>query len=150
LFTGTTSYQKALQGSLVLKSIASERDVERVAAFHGLIHDQGVAGMVRELVLHHPNTRPEHWLYVEDKATGQVVSSLCLIPWAWQYQGVEIKTGEMGIVGTLEAYRHRGLIRALVERFKELLREGGYDLSQIQGIPYFYRQFGYEYAMPLR
>jgi hypothetical protein len=55
----------------------------------------------------------------------------------------------MGIVGTSQAYRRRGLIRALVERFKELLREGGYDLSQIQGIPYFYRQFGYEYAIPL-
>jgi hypothetical protein len=56
----------------------------------------------------------------------------------------------MGIAGTLEPYRHRGLIRALVARFKELLREGGYDLSHIQGIPYFYRQFGYEYALPLK
>jgi GNAT superfamily N-acetyltransferase len=149
LFNPTKSYRKALKDNLVLKSVASEQDIERVAAFHGVIHDQGVAGMVRELILHHPNTRPEHWLYVEDEETEQVVSSLCLIPWTWRYQGVEIKAGEMGIVGTLDAYRRRGLIRALVARFKELLRKGGYDLIQIQGIPYFYRQFGYEYAMPL-
>jgi GNAT superfamily N-acetyltransferase len=149
LFTETTPYRKALEGSLVLKSVAGEPDVARLAAFNGLIHDQGVADMTRELILNHPATRPEHWLFVEDEATGQVVSSLCLIPWTWRYQGVEIKAGEMGIVGTLETYRHRGLIRALVGRFKELLREGGYDLSHIQGIPYFYRQFGYEYALPL-
>jgi hypothetical protein len=149
LFTETPAYRKALDGSLVLKSVASEPDVERVAAFNGLIHDPGVAAMTRELIMCHPNTRPEHWLFVEDEATGQVVSSLSLIPWTWCYQGVEIKAGEMGIVGTLEAYRRRGLIRALTGRFKELLRKGEFDLSHIQGIPYFYRQFGYEYAMPL-
>jgi hypothetical protein len=149
LFTPPSPYRNALEGSLVLKSVASESDVARLAAFNGQIHDQGVADMTRELILNHPNTRPEHWLFVEDESTEQVVSSLCLIPWTWRYQGVEIQAGEMGIVGTLDAYRRRGLIRALVGRFKELLRDGEYDLSQIQGIPYFYRQFGYEYAMPL-
>jgi len=147
--TPTSPYRQALEGSLVLKSVADEPDVARLAAFNGLIFDQGVAEMTRELILNHPNTRPEHWLFVEDEADGQVVSSLCLIPWTWRYQGIEIKAGEMGIVGTLETYRRRGLIRALAGRHKELLREGGYDLSHIQGIPYFYRQFGYEYAMPL-
>ena len=142
-------YRGELGSGLACKSVAGERDVARLAAFNGLIHDQGVADMTRELILNHPSTRPEQWLYVEDEATDQIVSALCLIPWMWRYEGIEIKAGEMGIVGTLETYRHRGLVRALVGRFKDLLREDGYDLSQIQGIPYFYRQFGYEYAMPL-
>jgi len=152
LFGPTKPYRKTLKNGLVLKSIASERDVERVATFHDVIRDWDVdvADVVRELIMHHPNTRPEHWLFVEEEETEQVVSSLCLIPWTWCYEGVEIKAGEMGIVGTLEAYRHRGLVRALVARFKQLLRQGAYDLSQIQGIPYFYRQFGYEYALPLK
>jgi len=148
--TPTKPYRETLQDGLVLKSIAGERDVERVATFHDDIRDWEVADSVRELVLRHPNTRPEHWLYVEDEETEQIVSSLCLIPWTWSYEGVEIRAGEMAIVGTREAYRHRGLVRALVVRFKELLREGDYDLSHIQGIPYFYRQFGYEYALPLK
>ncbi|NIV29852.1 MAG: hypothetical protein GWN58_10200, partial [Anaerolineae bacterium] len=57
--------------------------------------------------------------------------------------------GEMGIVGTLEAYRRRGLVRAQVAAFMRRLRERGCLLSHIQGIPYYYRQFGYEYALPL-
>jgi predicted N-acetyltransferase YhbS len=36
-----------------------------------------------------------------------------------------------------------------VDIFKHRLRERGCLLSHIQGIPYFYRQFGYEYALPL-
>jgi hypothetical protein len=134
---------------LVLKSVVDERDALRVAELNGVIHDSGVADMTRELILNHPDTRPEHWLYVEDESTGQVVSSLCLIPWNWRYEDVELKAGEVGIVGTLEAYRRRGLIRSLFARHAELLREGSYDLSHIQGIPYFYRQFGYQYALPL-
>ena len=149
MFLPTQPYRKELGNGLILKSVADERDAERLAAFNAVIHDEGVAAMARALIFHHPNTRPEHWLFVENEPTGQVVSSLCLIPWTWRYEDVALKAGEMGIVGTLEAYRHRGLIRALVARFDELLREGGYDLSHIQGIPYFYRRFGYEYAIPL-
>jgi hypothetical protein len=149
LLTPTVRYQRNLQDGLILKSVVDERDVERVAELNGVIHDPGVAAMAHELILHHPDTRPEHWLYVEDQATGQVVSTLCLIPWRWRYEDVELRAGEVGLVGTLEAYRHRGLVRAQFARHAELLREGDYDLSHIQGIPYFYRQFGYAYALPL-
>jgi hypothetical protein len=145
----TTPYHRELGNGLVLKSIADDRDLERVAAFNGAIHDPGVADMARELVLHHPNTRPEQWLYVEDTATSEVVSALCLIPWTWRYEEVQLRVGEVGLVGTLPAYRHRGLIREQFARHEELLGQGGYDLGIIQGIPYFYRQFGYQYAIPL-
>lgn len=145
----TSTYRRTLDGGLLLRAVENAEDVERLAAFNGLIHGSGVVGMTRELILSHPATRPEHWLFVEEQASQTIVSSLCLLPWTWQYQGVTLRSGEMGIVGTLEAYRKRGLIRALNQRFTELLHEGEFEFSQIQGIPYFYRQFGYEYAMPL-
>ena len=61
----------------------------------------------------------------------------------------ELRSGELGTVGTDPAYRKRGLIRTLTEHHHAMLADEGYDLSHIQGIPYFYRQFGYEYALPL-
>lgn len=149
MLTATTPLAQLLGDDLILKTVASHDDVERLDAFNAGIHGPSVTSFTRELILHHPNTRPEHWLYIEDSATGQVVSSLALIPWTWQYEGVTLKAGEMGIVGTAQEYRRRGLIHALDRHFKTLLRDGEYDLSHIQGIPYFYRQFGYDYAIPL-
>lgn len=143
----STAYHQPLDNGLTLKSAADERDAERLIAFNGQIFGEHEAAMTRSLIYHHPACRPEYWLYIEDG--DQIVSSLVLIPWEWRYEDVTLKSGEMGIVGTLEAYRNRGLIRALDRRFKELLREGEFHLSHIQGIPYFYRQFGYEYALPL-
>jgi predicted acetyltransferase len=34
-------------------------------------------------------------------------------------------------------------------QYHKRVLEQGYDLSAIEGTPYFYRQFGYEYAIPL-
>lgn len=145
----SNAYVKPLGNGFILKSVSSPEDVERVGAFNEIIFGESVKEMARALILKHPHTRGEHWLFAEEESTGQVVASLCLIPWRWRYAGVELRSGELGVCGSLEAYRHRGLIRSLFVRHKELLREGEYHLSHIQGIPYFYRQFDYEYAMPL-
>ncbi|MFC1959983.1 GNAT family N-acetyltransferase [Chloroflexota bacterium] len=142
-------YCQRLDDNLIMKSVSTPDEAARLAAFNAIIHGGEVEHLTRKLLLHHPRTCPDDWLFIEDESTGQIVSSLCLIPWQWRYGTVTLKAGEMGIVGTLEEYRRRGLIRALVERFMTMLQEGDYALSQIQGIPYYYRQFGYEYAVPL-
>ncbi|HEC33329.1 MAG TPA: GNAT family N-acetyltransferase [Chloroflexi bacterium] len=144
-----TPYRQPLGDGLLLCAAADEGDVGRVAEFNGIIHGPETAMMTRNLFTYHPNTQGKDLIFVEDEHSGQVVSSLCLIPWTWRYEGVEIPAGEMGIVGTLEAYRRRGLVRAQVGYFKRRLRERGCLISHIQGIPYYYRQFGYEYALPL-
>ncbi len=150
LFSPVQTCSQPLGDGLVLRSLASPADVERLAAFNAVVHkDAHAASLTRGLALHHPDSRPEYWLIVEEAATGQIVSSLCLIPWTWRYADVMLRSAEMGIVGTAPDYRRRGLVRALDRRFKSLLAEGDFHLSHIQGIPYFYRQLGYEYALPL-
>ena len=149
-FEKNVSCRRELGDGMVLKTAANEADIERVAAFDSkAFGEESIGEMCRRLFLYHPNTCPNDLIFVEDEKTGEVVSSLCLIPWQWRYEDVTLKVGEMGIVGTLEPYRRRGLIRAQADYFKELLAERGFDLSNIQGIPYFYRQFGYEYTIPL-
>jgi predicted acetyltransferase len=56
---------------------------------------------------------------------------------------------EMGCVATLTEYRHQGLQRRLINEFHMQATKQEHDLCAIEGIPYFYRQFGYEYAIPL-
>jgi hypothetical protein len=133
----------------VLRTPASPADIERVAEINGVIHDPGVASLTRSLAHHFPGLELRDILFVEDERTGAAVSTLMLIPWTLYYEGIPLPAGEMAIVGTLEPYRCRGLIRAQVAHFEERLHERGCLISHIQGIPYYYRQFGYEYAMPL-
>jgi predicted N-acetyltransferase YhbS len=149
VLTFTAPYNRSLGNGLVLKSVADLRDVDRFDNFDQQIFGENVGDFAKSIMLHHPSSQAENWLMVEDETSGEVVSCLCLIPWTWRYEGVTLKCGELGIVGTHQDYRHRGLVRALVTHHRELLHAGDYDLSHIQGIPYFYRQFDYEYALQL-
>lgn len=109
--------------------------------------EDGAEAVVKKLVKHHPRmTLKDHFVI---KHQGRMVASLNLIPEKWSIGGIPLKVAEMGCVCTLPEYRHRGLIRRLVNEFHKKVADLGYDLSILEGIPYFYRQFGYEYAIPL-
>ena len=147
---------RELGDGLVLRR-ARPSDVDALAAFNARIHaepdaagpDEEYAGWTRDLFAGHPTCRPEDFTVVEHSRTGTIVSSLNLIAQTWSYGGVPFGVGRIELVGTDEAYRRRGLVRTQFEVVHAWSRERG-DLAQaIFGIPWYYRQFGYEYALPL-
>ena len=143
-------YKKELGNNLVLKSVSSIKDVERVAEFNLQIHkEEKIDNLVKMLLLRHPDVNPDNWYYVEDKNKNQIVSSLCLIKWHLLYDNIKLKSAELGFVGTIKEYRNKGLFNILAETFSDTLKAGNYDISQIQGIPFFYKKYGYSYAIPL-
>ncbi|MCC6166284.1 MAG: GNAT family N-acetyltransferase [Caldilineaceae bacterium] len=139
---------ETLADGLTMRTPAGLDDVERVATFASTVFGPEVGPMMRTLLARHPSMTWDDQSFVENEA-GEVVSALCLIPWTWRYGRAELAVGEMGVVATAVDYRRRGLVRRQVDFFKERLAERGCVLSIIQGIPFYYRQFGYDYALPL-
>ena len=88
---------------------------------------------------------------VEDtrKEGNPLVACTCLWRHNWEYEGVPFAIGRPEIVGSDPAYRNRGLIRALFEMVHARSEAEGHLAQAITGIAYFYRQFGYEYALDL-
>ncbi len=141
---------RALGDGLTLRAVLDADDVERVSRFNRELHGpEGEAWSRWLLGPAHPHNVRENFLYVEDDATGAIVASLGLIPRIWAYEGIPLQAGQVELVGTLPAYRHRGLIRVMMQVVEGMLRVRGCHLACIAGIPYFYRQFGYEYVLPL-
>jgi len=128
------------------------QDLERVAAFNLLVHqDCRIAVFTRwRFSSAHPQACAARLLYVEDLATRQIVSSLGVMFQTWRHEDIQLDVGEVELVGTHPDYRHRGLMRAQMHAVERILEERQCLLSCIAGIPYFYRQFGYEYAIPLQ
>lgn len=102
---------------------------------------------VKKWIDHHPSMTLDDFFVVKHR--GMIVAGLCLIPSEWSIGGIQVKVAELGCVGTLSEYRHQGLQQKLMEEYDKRVLEQEYYLSAIEGIPYFYRQFGYEYAIPL-
>ncbi len=142
---------------LILRQ-ATPEDADRLVDFHARVHsdygldrpDEPVGAWVRDLMSGtHPTFRPGDFTLVENARTGEIASSLCLISQTWTYDGIPFGVGLPELVGTLPAYRRRGLIRAQFDVVHRWSAERGELLQNITGIPYYYRQFGYEMALQL-
>lgn len=141
------SYERDLGGGLVLRTVRSERDAQRYVDFAGALWGQATGISCGYLLRRRPHTTWDDFLYVEDTSSGQLVSTTCLLPWRWRFEDVVLDVAMLEMVGTRADYRNRGLIRAQVERFHEVTRDRGFDLCIIEGIPCYYRQFGYGYGL---
>ena len=146
-----------LGGGLILRR-STRADTARVAEFDAAIFseppvvgpDETIAAWVGDLLVSdHPTFGEGDFLIVEDTATGKIVSSSCWISQTWTYGGIPFKVGRPEVVATDPDYRRRGLVRAQFEAFHALSAERGELVQAITGIPYYYRQFGYEMALDL-
>lgn len=136
-----------MEEELILRSVRDERDVERYIAFNRDVNGEAEGAAATRLLRYHPEARREDFWFVEDERTGQVVSTTCLIPWLCRYEDIPLRVAMLEMVVTHPQYRQRGLVRTQVARFHQVVAERGYELSIIQGIPYYYRQYGYAYAL---
>ncbi len=149
--------RQTIADTLVLRTVESEDDVRRVAAFNDVVMsdtdqpDPRIGQWVTNLLAPgiHPTLTWDDYYLVEDTASGEVVSSLCIIPQTWTFGGVPFKVGRIELVGTRKDYRRRGLIRAQFEAAHRRCAEQGLIAQGITGIQWYYRQFGYEYALDL-
>lgn len=151
------SLPRSLGNGLILRR-STPADADALAESNKMIHrdpgvvepDEGVAAWTRDLLRgDHPTFATDDFTIVEEQATGKIVSSLNLISQTWSYAGIPFKVGRPELVGTDPAYRKRGLIRAQFDVIHAWSAERGEPVQAITGIPYYYRQFGYEMAMAL-
>ena len=137
---------------------ATASDTEALIAFNADVHrdhgatapDAGIAGWTRDLMTRpHPTLSVRDFTVVEDTRSRQIVSSLNLISQTWAYAGIPFGVGRIELVGTHPAHRRRGLVRAQFEVAHRWSAARGELVQGITGIPWYYRQFGYEYALGL-
>ncbi|MCA1665916.1 MAG: GNAT family N-acetyltransferase, partial [Thermomicrobia bacterium] len=144
-----------LGDGLVLRR-ATVDDAEILADFNAQVHqdleepDVGIDVWTRDMMRgDHPTTGAGDFLVVEDTRNDVIASSLCHISQRWSYAGIPFGVGRPEMVGTHPDYRRRGLVRAQFEVIHQWSAERGEAVQVIGGIPWYYRQFGYEMALEL-
>ena len=151
-----TTHIRDLGDGLVLRH-GRTSDAEELATFNAFIfrnRDTGEPGeylgwWTRDLISKHPTVCASDFTVVEDTRTQKIVSSFVWISQRWSYGGIQFGVGRPEMVGTHPDYRNRGVIRAQFDVAHQWSAERGELIQVITGIPYFYRQFGYEMTMQL-
>lgn len=143
--TDALAESRTLAGGLVLRT-AGPADLDQIGA---LLAGRG-----------QPPDAVDHRLVVEDPDAGwpacavvvdgdRVVSTATLLDESLWLAGVEIPAGQVELVATDREYEGRGLVRALMDWAHRRSAARGQLVQIMIGIPYFYRQFGYVYAVPI-
>ncbi len=135
---------------------AGPGDVEALAAFNAVAlanppdyeATSHLPIWVRELAGgDHPRMRAEDFSIIEDIKLHRIVSTCSLLSHTLSYEGVAFEAGQPELVATHPDYRRRGLVRLQFEELHRWSAKRGQLLQLIDGIPWYYRQFGYEYAL---
>lgn len=148
---------RKLGNNLILRW-GTPSDIEELAQFNINVHSDNpqhpetwLANWTRDLMNgRHPTTSASDFTVVVDENDGgKIVSSMNLISQTWCYAGIEFKVGRPELVGTFDNYRRKGLVRAQFDAIHAKSSARGEMVQAITGIPWYYRQFGYEMALNL-
>jgi hypothetical protein len=142
---------ESLGDGLVMRHITPD-DRDELVEFNGTMHadpgssfDDSVAAWTRDMIERPPpGCSLDDFTVVEDTRTGRIVSSVNLISQTWSYDGVPFGVGQVEAVATHPDYRRRGLVRRQFETVHRWSVKRGELMTVVSGIPWYYRQFGYE------
>ena len=134
-----------LDGGLVLRG-ATPADVGQIGE---LLAARGEANDAEdlELVLGDPDAGFGGTAVVVDGTA--VVSTLTLLDETVHVGDVSLPAGQVELVATDREYEGRGLVRALMAWLHGESARRGHLVELVVGIPFFYRQLGFEYGLPL-
>jgi len=155
----STNYRRELGGGL-LQRWSTPEDTENIAQLCGMVfrdkedeplNIHAIASVRRHMSGDFPLMGPADYAVIEDTAKegNPLVACTCLWRQEWEYEGIAFGVGQPEFVVTHPDYRNRGLIRKLFEMLHARSESEGHLAQAITGILYFYRQFGYEYALEL-
>ena len=154
---GDAAYRRELGGGLVLRW-STAADVENIGQLYSFVFrnkpedppNQPMNIWTHDLMSgRHPLIGPGDFAVVENTDGGGIVAASCLLRQTWQYDQIAFPAGRPEIVATMPDFRNRGLIRSIFELIHARSAAEGHLAQGITGINYYYRQFGYEYALDL-
>ncbi len=137
---------RRLRDGLVLRT-AGPADLDQIGA---LLTARGTAAdaIDHALVMADPEAGWSSCAVVVDG--DRVVSTVTLLDETLVLSGLPIPAGQVELVATDRGYEGRGLVRGLMTWAHDRSATLGHLAQVMLGIPYFYRQFGYSYAIPIR
>jgi hypothetical protein len=150
-----TGWRHEIGEGLVMRA-AVPGDTDRLVEFNGEMHTEPgqtppspfITAWTRDLMTKpHPGLTLDEIIVVEEEATGRIVSSTVYFDERWAYEGIELPAGRPELVSTHPEYRNRGLIRRQFDLMHRWGTDRGHLVQGITGIPYYYRQFGYDLAL---
>ncbi len=130
-------------------AILRPAEVGDLEELYALLGDRGVSedAIDLQLVVESDGNGIEGTAVVE--RDGKAVATATLLDETLVVRETPLPVGQVELVAARTEYEHRGYVRALMQWCHERSRLRGHVAQVMIGIPYFYRRFGYGYAIEM-
>ena len=145
------TYQQALGDGFTLRWLQQNDEASLVALYDTVFDD--TPPYVSKYVMEQLHGKSPIGIHddvavVADK-DNRIVAATLLLRMPLDYAGVAVPAGRPEIVAAHPDVRNRGFVRKIFQLIHARSAHRGDLMQGITGIPYYYRQFGYEYALTL-
>lgn len=130
-----------------LKDLSELKELKDL--FNEVFPEEKVGNLAETVTQFMPGMTLSNWYTTRESQTGILAAALTRLQWDILFGDIPIKVWEQAIVGTRPDHRRKGLIRSLNDQLHNEAAENSVDMLIIQGIPDFYRQFGYRYGLAM-
>jgi predicted N-acetyltransferase YhbS len=142
--------EEDLGDGLVIRTLRTEDEIAQYCQIQAEAFSPSTGTSTENLIRHHPETCRADFIFVEDQKNNRMASTLCLIPWQCQFEGISLSVAMLEMVATRPEYRRLGLVRQQMAYYHRWVDRRGFELCIIEGIPNYYRQYDYTYAVDHR
>jgi len=144
-------YSQKLNDQFIIRVVDEDNKeaIEKIVKLNWIVHGDLAKNRIPRIFQDHPKKKDILFFYIEDIITEQAVSSLLLEPLEWYFDDIIVPICEMDFVATLPDYRGRNFIGLLNKLYEQAMKEKGYLITVLRGIPNYYRRFGYEFVFNL-
>ncbi|WP_425448327.1 GNAT family N-acetyltransferase [Dethiothermospora halolimnae] len=125
------------------------KDFEGILKLVKEVFDDDTKKLAKDLMFNSPKKDRNIFFYAYDQIKEKYVGTICLIDVSVKFSGVKVKAAEYGIAATDKRYRGLGINQRLSEMFFDECVKGDYSITLLEGIPNFYRKYGFNYAVPM-
>jgi len=142
-------FEEKLENGLIMRNVRTEEDILKYVDLNRKYINAFEGSTCNILLRNHKTMTKEDFFLIEDTFSGDFLATICLIPWEACFEGIVIQVAMLEMVLSHPEHRKLGLIKRLIQHFLSEVDKRGYDISVITGIPFYYRQYGYSYAIDL-
>jgi len=129
--------------------VQEKQEIDGIKRLCQEVFDDEVAMMIDDFYYRSPVSKDNVYFYARDIDTNEIVGTLSLLYIPLRYGHVKLKAAEYGVAATSKKYRGLGINKKLTEMFFAECIKKNYNLVMLEGIPYFYRRYGFNYAVPM-
>jgi len=145
-----SNYNELFYNSMKSYSELTDDEINQMKEISSKVFNEDDVLFIEDFQRQTPEKKLNKVFMAKERKSDKIIGFINLTDTPMDYYGTELKSCELSIVATDPDFQGKGISNSLTEDFMKEIERCEYTSIFIQGIPNFYRRYGFDYAVPMK